>query len=76
VLVHDDSVQIRLSRGTALLMFRVPDARKIAAALTQAGFKGVAAPIDLPEYHTTVIMAEDPDGNQIEMMQIGPPPKG
>ena len=30
VLVHDDSGQIRLARGTALLMFRVPDARKIA----------------------------------------------
>jgi predicted enzyme related to lactoylglutathione lyase len=53
-------------------MFKVPDARKIAKALTDAGFTGVGKPTEMPQYQTVVIMVRDPDGNQIEMLQVGP----
>ena len=72
IMVHDETGHIKLTPGTALLMFRVPDARKIAQGLTAAGYKGVGPVQEIKEYDTVVIMAEDPDGNQIEMMQIGP----
>jgi predicted enzyme related to lactoylglutathione lyase len=72
IMVHDETGHIKLTPGSALLMFRVPDARKIAGELTAAGYKGVGPVQEIKEYSTVVIMAEDPDGNQIEMMQIGP----
>lgn len=72
VLVHDPSGHMKLTPGTAWLMFKVPDAKKIAKQLTDAGFAGVEKPIEIAEYQTTVIMARDPDGNQIEMLQVGP----
>ena len=72
ILVHDPSGHLKLTPGTAWLMFKVPDAKKIAKALTDAGFPGVEKPTELPQYQTVVIMARDPDGNQIEMLQVGP----
>ena len=72
ILVHDSSGKLKLTPGMAWLMFKVPDAKKIAKALTDAGFQGVEQPIEMPQYKTVVIMARDPDGNQIEMLQVGP----
>jgi predicted enzyme related to lactoylglutathione lyase len=72
ILVNDPSGHIKLTPGTAWLMFKVPDAKKTAKAMVDAGFKGVEAPIEMKQFQTIVIMARDPDGNQIEMLQVGP----
>lgn len=74
ILVHDPSGKLKLTPGAAWLMFKVPDAKKIAKSLTDAGFQGVEKPVEMPQYQTTVIMVRDPDGNQIEMLQVGPAP--
>jgi predicted enzyme related to lactoylglutathione lyase len=70
IMVHDETGKLK-GPPTSWLMFRVPDARKIAAELTEAGFKGVEPAQEMPQYKTVIVMARDPDGNQIEMMQIG-----
>jgi predicted enzyme related to lactoylglutathione lyase len=70
IMVHDETGKLK-GPPTSWLMFRVPDAKKIAAELTEAGFKGVEPAQEMPQYKTVIVMARDPDGNQIEMMQIG-----
>jgi len=72
ILVNDPTGHIKLTPGTAWLMFKVPDAKKTAKAMIDAGFKGVEPPTEMKQYQTIVIMAHDPDGNQIEMLQVGP----
>lgn len=74
ILVHDPSGKLKLTPGTAWIMFKVPDARKTAKALTDAGFAGVSTPTELNfnARRTVVVMARDPDGNQVEMLQVGP----
>jgi predicted enzyme related to lactoylglutathione lyase len=70
IMVHDETGKLK-GPPTSWLMFRVPDAKKIAADLTAAGFKGVEPAQEMPQYKTVIVMARDPDGNTIEMMQIG-----
>jgi catechol 2,3-dioxygenase-like lactoylglutathione lyase family enzyme len=70
IMVHDETGKLK-GPPTSWLMFRVPDARKIAAELTAAGFTGVEPVQEMPQYKTVIVMARDPDGNQIEIMQIG-----
>jgi predicted enzyme related to lactoylglutathione lyase len=70
IMVHDETGKLK-GPPTSWLMFKVPDAKKIAAELTEAGFKGVEPPQETPQYKTVIVMARDPDGNTIEMMQIG-----
>ncbi|MDB5393422.1 MAG: Glyoxalase/Bleomycin resistance protein/Dioxygenase superfamily [Rhodospirillales bacterium] len=72
ILVNDPTGKLKLTPGTAWIMFKVPDAKKMAKAMVDAGFKGVEAPIEMKEYQTIVVNARDPDGNQIEMLQVGP----
>ncbi len=72
VLVNDPTGHNKLTPGTAWIMFEVPDARKTAKAIADAGFKGVEPPIEIKQYQTVVINVRDPDGNQIEMLQVGP----
>jgi predicted enzyme related to lactoylglutathione lyase len=72
VLVHDPAGYMKLTPGTAWIMFKVPDARKTAKAISDAGFKGVEPPVEIKQFNTVVIMVRDPDGNQIEMLQVGP----
>ena len=74
ILVHDSSGKIQLTPGTAWIMLKVPDAKKIAKALTDAGVPGVEAPVEMPQYHTVIVMARDLDGNRIEILQVGPAP--
>jgi len=71
IMVHDEAGKLK-GPDSSWLMFRVPDARKIAKALTEAGFKGVEPAQEMKGYDTVVVMARDPDGNQIEMLQVGP----
>jgi predicted enzyme related to lactoylglutathione lyase len=70
IMVHDQTGKLK-GPASSWLMFRVPDAKKIAAELTAAGYKGVEPAQEIKAYDTVVVMARDPDGNQIEMMQIG-----
>jgi len=72
ILVNDPSGKIKLTPGTAWLMFKVPDAKKTAKALVDAGFKGVEPAIEIKQFQSIVVNARDPDGNQIEMLQVGP----
>src|SRR5271168_4706637 len=46
ILVHDPSGKLKLAPGGAWIMLKVPDARKIAKALTDAGVPGVEKPIE------------------------------
>ena len=70
IMVHDETGKLK-GPPTSWLMFRVPDAKKIAAELTAAGIKGVEPAMEMKEYKTVIVMARDPDGNTIEMMQVG-----
>jgi predicted enzyme related to lactoylglutathione lyase len=72
ILVHDPSGKIQLTPGTTWIMLKVPDAKKIAKAMTDDGVAGVEAPIEMAQYHTVIVMARDLDGNRIEMLQVGP----
>jgi catechol 2,3-dioxygenase-like lactoylglutathione lyase family enzyme len=71
ILVYDPTGKIKLAPGGGWLLFKVPDARKIGKAMADAGFK-VDAPIEIKEVHSTVVNAHDPDGNDVELLQIGP----
>jgi catechol 2,3-dioxygenase-like lactoylglutathione lyase family enzyme len=73
ILVHDPSGKLKLTPGTAWIVFQVPDARKTAKALTDGGVAGVTTPVEVKfkGHKTIVVLARDPDGNQIEMLQIG-----
>ena len=71
IMVHDEAGKLK-GPASSWLMFRVPDAKRIAAELTAAGYKDVEPAQEIKEYDTVVVMARDPDGNQIEMMQVGP----
>ena len=73
ILVNDPTGKtIKLAPGGGWIMLKVPDAKKIAKAMTDAGVKGVDAPIEMAQYQTVVVTAHDPVGNTVEMLQIGP----
>ncbi len=72
VLVHDPSGKLKLTPGEGWIMIKVPDAKKTAKAMIDAGVKGVEAPVEIAAYHTIVVNAHDPDGNMVEMLQVGP----
>lgn len=73
ILVNDPSGKIiKLAPGGGWLMLKVPDAKKIAKAMTDAGEKGVGEPLEIKQYQTVVVTAHDPDGNTVEMLQVGP----
>ncbi len=73
ILVHDPSETVKLTPGTAWIVFKVPDARKTAKDMTNAGVEGVSKPMetDFQGHRAVVVVARDPDGNQIEMLQVG-----
>jgi len=72
ILVHDPEGKIaKLAPGGGWLLFKVPDAKKIGKAIAAGGFK-VDEPIEIKEMHSTVVTAYDPDGNTVELLQIGP----
>ena len=73
ILVNDPTGKIiKLAPGGGWVMLKVPDAKKIAKEMTDAGVKGVDAPIEIAQYQTVVVTAHDPDGNTVEMLQVGP----
>ncbi len=72
VLVRDPSGKMKPKPGEGWLMFKVPDARKTAKAMTDAGIAGVEPPQEIKQYQTVVVNAHDPDGNAVEMLQVGP----
>jgi len=71
ILVHDVTNKIKLAPGGGWLLFKVPDAKKIGKAIAAGGYK-VDEPIEIKEMHSTVVTAYDPDGNTVELLQIGP----
>lgn len=72
ILVHDPEGKIaKLAPGGGWLLFHVPDAKKIGKAIADAGFK-VEPVVEIKEMHSTVVTARDPDGNVVELLQIGP----
>jgi catechol 2,3-dioxygenase-like lactoylglutathione lyase family enzyme len=71
ILVSDPTGKIKLAPGGGWLLFKVPDARKIGKAMAAAGFKFDEA-VEMKEMHSTVVNAFDPDGNDVELLQIGP----
>jgi catechol 2,3-dioxygenase-like lactoylglutathione lyase family enzyme len=71
ILVSDPTGKIKLAPGGGWLLFKVPDARKIGKAMAAAGFK-VDDAVEMKEMHSTVVNAYDPDGNDVELLQIGP----
>jgi catechol 2,3-dioxygenase-like lactoylglutathione lyase family enzyme len=72
VLVHDASGKLKLTPGTGWIMLKVPDARKIANAMKADRIQGVEPEQDIEQYQTIVVNAHDPDGNLVEMLQVGP----
>lgn len=71
ILVNDPTGKIKLAVGGGWLLFKVPDARKIGKAMAAAGFK-VDDAVEMKEMHSVVVNAFDPDGNDVELLQIGP----
>jgi catechol 2,3-dioxygenase-like lactoylglutathione lyase family enzyme len=71
ILVNDPTGKIKLAPGGGWLLFKVPDAKKIGKAIAAAGFK-VDEAVEMKEMHSTVVNAYDPDGNDVELLQIGP----
>ncbi len=71
ILVHDPEGKLKLTPGGGWLLFKVSDARKTGKAIADAGFK-VEPVMELKEMHSTVVTARDPDGNVVELLQIGP----
>jgi catechol 2,3-dioxygenase-like lactoylglutathione lyase family enzyme len=72
ILVNDPQGKVlKLAPGGGWLLFKVPDARKTGKAIADAGFK-VDPAIEIKEVHSTVVTAHDPDGNTVELLQIGP----
>jgi catechol 2,3-dioxygenase-like lactoylglutathione lyase family enzyme len=71
ILVCDPTGKIKLAPGGGWLLFKVPDAKKIGKAIAAAGFK-VDDPVEMKEMRSTVVNAYDPDGNDVELLQIGP----
>jgi len=71
ILVHDPEGKLKLTPGAAWLLFKVPDAKKTGKAIAAAGFK-VDSPIEIKAMNSTVVTAWDPDGNTVELLQVGP----
>ena len=72
ILVNDPTGKIlKLAPGGGWLLFKVPDARKVGKAIADAGFK-VEPVVEIKEMHSTVVTARDPDGNVVELLQVGP----
>lgn len=71
ILVHDPDGKLKLTPGGGWLLFKVPDARKTGKAIADAGFK-VEPVMEIKEMHSTVVTARDPDGNVVELLQVGP----
>jgi len=71
ILVHDVTGKIKLAPGGGWLLFKVPDAKKIGKAIAAGGYK-VDEPVEIKAMNSTVVTAYDPDGNTVELLQIGP----
>jgi catechol 2,3-dioxygenase-like lactoylglutathione lyase family enzyme len=71
ILVSDPTGKIKLAPGGGWLLFKVPDAKKIGKAMATAGFK-VDDAVEMKVMHSVVVNAYDPDGNDVELLQIGP----
>jgi catechol 2,3-dioxygenase-like lactoylglutathione lyase family enzyme len=71
ILVHDPEGKLKLTPGEAWLLFKVPDAKKIGKAIAAGGFK-VDEPVEIKAMNSTVVTAYDPDGNVVELLQVGP----
>jgi len=71
ILVHDPEGKMKLTPGAAWLLFKVPDAKKTGKAIAAAGFK-VEEPVEIKAMNSVVVNARDPDGNQVELLQVGP----
>lgn len=68
-LFHDETGRMsKLVPGTASLSFVVPDIRATAQSLRDAGYPDIGEP---KNYKTALLlMVKDPDGNQIELVQL------
>lgn len=73
VLLHDDTGQLNLPNATAFIVMTVSDARKLAKKMTDDGIKDVGEVRDVEQFHISVFMTKDPDGNQIEVIQFKSP---
>jgi catechol 2,3-dioxygenase-like lactoylglutathione lyase family enzyme len=72
ILVNDPQGKLlKLAPGGGWLLFKVPDAKKIGKAIADAGYK-VEPVVEIKEMHSTVVTAHDPDGNTVELLQVGP----
>jgi catechol 2,3-dioxygenase-like lactoylglutathione lyase family enzyme len=54
------------------LILAVPDLKALAARLTAAGYSLQRPIAEQPQYRILVGLVEDPDGNQLELVQRGP----
>lgn len=54
------------------LILNVPDIKALAAQLEAAGYPLQRPVAEQPQFHILVGLAEDPDGNQLELVQRGP----
>lgn len=54
------------------LILNVPDLRALAARLATAGYSLQRPIAEQPQFHILVGLVEDPDGNQLELVQRGP----
>ena len=54
------------------LILNVPDLKALAARFEAAGYRLKRPIAEQPTYHILVGLIEDPDGNQLELVQRGP----
>jgi len=54
------------------LILNVPDLKALAARLQAAGYPLQRPIAEQPQFHILVAVTEDPDGNQLELVQRGP----
>lgn len=54
------------------LILNVPDLKALAARFEAAGYPLKRPIAEQPQYHILVGLIEDPDGNQLELVQRGP----
>jgi catechol 2,3-dioxygenase-like lactoylglutathione lyase family enzyme len=54
------------------LILNVPDLKALAAQLQAAGYALKRPIAEQPQFHILVGLVEDPDGNQLELVQRGP----
>jgi catechol 2,3-dioxygenase-like lactoylglutathione lyase family enzyme len=69
-LFHDETGKSKLVPGTNSLSFVVPDIKATAKSLRDGGYPDIGEP---KNYKTAMLlMVKDPDGNQIELVQVIP----